>query len=742
MYDVVAGLYDDIWKIRDWLNQLQCTSAFNSRALPQGYILDVQGEEAGSIEFGLFTLAGSSNAYFMVVNRVCSKDDQGREADPQVINLQTSRSGGNGYQIRDLRTEEIYVSTDGWFRNISIAAGEGRLFELRPIFTGNEVWADTVNVSSTITVPSGKILTIDPGVALYFAAGTKLTINGLLLAEGTSSDKITFTSVKSPPARSDWQGLYFSSSGRDDRLSYCDIKYAKWGIECASSSPTIDHCTVRICERGLYLRSSSTPTVSNSYFCKNLHGAYVYACYSTPGGDENFYVCYFDSNSYSGAYLINSKPWIALCTFRDNLSGTNGYGIFCQSSAHFRLSESTLLRNKMDGLRASSSANPLLYYDSITYLGGYNSIADNLRYGVSAQLTSYPNLGTTSTYPGNNSIYNNSSFEVRNENTSGAINGILNYWGSGSHPVLGDFFGTVNYIPFLSGSPQRGLASGGDDGQLTFSDELAYLCWLGAVQMAESKYDEAFLTFQKIIEGYAGSGEAKYALSEAVYCLELGKKDAQVLPFLDDIAAKYKEGELDAFACLEKVYFLNRGQRHDESLKEIEFLLSAGYSKEVSALALFEKAMLYEHGLIDLKLAQESFEQFVSLYPQHELAEIAQLELACMKGESLSKGLFYTKESPEQIPASLVLYPNHPNPFNPETRISFALPKEMRITLRIYNLFGEEVARLYDGNMTAGTHSLVWDGRNHSGRPVTSGLYLYQLESEQTTLSGKMILMR
>jgi|GEM_PF-4230205 len=121
--------------------------------------------------------------------------------------------------------------------------------------------------------------------------------------------------------------------------------------------------------------------------------------------------------------------------------------------------------------------------------------------------------------------------------------------------------------------------------------------------MAAGKYDEALLTFQKIIEQYPGSGEAKYALSEAVYCLELGKKDAPVLPFLDDIAAKYKEGELDAFSRLEKVYFLNRSQRHDESLKETEFLLSAGYSKEVGALALFEKAMLYEHGLVDLKLA-------------------------------------------------------------------------------------------------------------------------------------------
>jgi len=445
LYDVLAGLYDDLSQVSNWLNQLECSSAFNSSALPQGYILDVQGEEAGSIEFGLFTLAGSSNDYFMVVNRVCSKDDQGREADPQVINLQTSRSGGNGYQIRDLSNGEVFVSTDGWFRNISIAAGAGRLFELRPVFTGNETWADTVNVSSNITVPSGKTLTIDPGARIFFAASAKLIVNGQLSAAGSSVNHISFTSAASTPARSDWYGIYFPSSGSNDQLSYCDIKYAKYGIECASSSPTIDHCTVRVCERGLYLRTSSTPAVSQSYFCKNFYGAYLNACYGSPGSDEAFYDCYFDSNSNRGAYLVNSKPWMASCNFRDNTSTNDGYGVYCQSSSNFRLSESSLLRNKYDGLRAYAAANPELYYDATMAWGGYNIIADNLQYGVSAILSSNPKLGLSSTKPGNNSIYSNSSYEVYN-GTSTAIDAKWNYWGTGNHPVPGDFYGTVNYL--------------------------------------------------------------------------------------------------------------------------------------------------------------------------------------------------------------------------------------------------------------------------------------------------------
>jgi protocatechuate 3,4-dioxygenase beta subunit len=95
------------------------------------------------------------------------------------------------------------------------------------------------------------------------------------------------------------------------------------------------------------------------------------------------------------------------------------------------------------------------------------------------------------------------------------------------------------------------------------------------------------------------------------------------------------------------------------------------------------------------------------------------------------------------IPKTIELYGNYPNPFNPETRISFGLPKTMRVKVRIFNLLGEEVAQLFDGTMSAGVKHLSWNGRNRFGNLVTSGLYFYRLETVNgAALVGKMLMMK
>jgi protocatechuate 3,4-dioxygenase beta subunit len=94
------------------------------------------------------------------------------------------------------------------------------------------------------------------------------------------------------------------------------------------------------------------------------------------------------------------------------------------------------------------------------------------------------------------------------------------------------------------------------------------------------------------------------------------------------------------------------------------------------------------------------------------------------------------------IPKTIELYGNYPNPFNPTTQIAFGLPTAMRVTIRIFNVIGEEVAVLQEGVKNAGVHHLTWNGRNAAGREVGTGLYLYRLESAAITLYGKMLLIR
>ncbi|HNQ43838.1 MAG TPA: FlgD immunoglobulin-like domain containing protein, partial [Candidatus Cloacimonadota bacterium] len=85
---------------------------------------------------------------------------------------------------------------------------------------------------------------------------------------------------------------------------------------------------------------------------------------------------------------------------------------------------------------------------------------------------------------------------------------------------------------------------------------------------------------------------------------------------------------------------------------------------------------------------------------------------------------------------------NYPNPFNPETTIRFSIKDSGRVRINIYNLKGQMVRSLIDGNLSAGNHYLVWDGKDDRGNNVASGLYLYRMETAGYTASKKMMLMK
>ena len=85
---------------------------------------------------------------------------------------------------------------------------------------------------------------------------------------------------------------------------------------------------------------------------------------------------------------------------------------------------------------------------------------------------------------------------------------------------------------------------------------------------------------------------------------------------------------------------------------------------------------------------------------------------------------------------------NYPNPFNPDTKISFSLPEEQNIELIVYNLKGQKVKHLVSGQLSAGQHSVIWEGKNDNGKPVGSGLYFYKLRTEDKVLTKKMLLLK
>ncbi|MFN0157171.1 MAG: FlgD immunoglobulin-like domain containing protein [Bacteroidota bacterium] len=88
--------------------------------------------------------------------------------------------------------------------------------------------------------------------------------------------------------------------------------------------------------------------------------------------------------------------------------------------------------------------------------------------------------------------------------------------------------------------------------------------------------------------------------------------------------------------------------------------------------------------------------------------------------------------SSNEIPTEFSLQQNYPNPFNPATTISFGLPAEARVTLRVFNLLGQQVAEVAGGIMAAGFHEFAWEGKSSFGAQAGSGVYFYKLDATST----------
>jgi hypothetical protein len=94
------------------------------------------------------------------------------------------------------------------------------------------------------------------------------------------------------------------------------------------------------------------------------------------------------------------------------------------------------------------------------------------------------------------------------------------------------------------------------------------------------------------------------------------------------------------------------------------------------------------------------------------------------------------------LPKSFRLFQNQPNPFNPETQISYYLPRASHVNISIFNLLGRRVKTLFDGYQDGGIQTLIWDGKSDQGVQLSSGIYFYRLLADQFRQTRKMTLMK
>jgi hypothetical protein len=104
--------------------------------------------------------------------------------------------------------------------------------------------------------------------------------------------------------------------------------------------------------------------------------------------------------------------------------------------------------------------------------------------------------------------------------------------------------------------------------------------------------------------------------------------------------------------------------------------------------------------------------------------------------------IYGTPISDQAVPVSVISLKNYPNPFNPETGISFNLPYDSKIKLSVYNTKGQLVKVLKEVFLNSGNHVVNWNGTDSKGNNAASGMYFYKLETDRESVMSKMLLIK
>ncbi len=96
----------------------------------------------------------------------------------------------------------------------------------------------------------------------------------------------------------------------------------------------------------------------------------------------------------------------------------------------------------------------------------------------------------------------------------------------------------------------------------------------------------------------------------------------------------------------------------------------------------------------------------------------------------------------DALPAEFIVEQNYPNPFNPSTTIKYGIPKSVYVSVKIYDILGQEVKSLVESEKGAGTYEIIWNGNDNSGSKVSSGLYIVRVAAGKQIITKKMVLMK
>jgi len=279
-----------------------------------------------------------------------------------------------------------------------------------------------------------------------------------------------------------------------------------------------------------------------------------------------------------------------------------------------------------------------------------------------------------------------------------------------------------------------------DSDAWTFSGEVPEsqeMLMAAALDFANHNYESARETLQLLLSEYLYSKDAITAVYYLYHIENLTTKDfAGLRDYLLslDVAARTR-----IYGTIKKVVAKTL-------MKEKDYIVAIAKLEEIIANSehQFEiiSAMI-DQGYCYLKLS-ESGERAL---PTNCTVKTATMDEYQAKVHELENQYFSSPIEPEQNgvthPVNIVEHSNHPNPFNPTTTINFSLSTEhvKDAKIEIYNVKGQKV-KTFDVITNGAAGSVIWNGRDETNKPVSSGIYFYKLVAGENTVTQKMLLLK
>jgi predicted outer membrane repeat protein len=553
-------------------------------------------------------------------------------------------------------------------------------------------------INNDIRVLSGDTLIIEDGVAVKFNGDYQFEINGSLFVLGTEESKVQFESYQEDEK---WKGIIFcnyNSSIDSSYVHYAEIRDCLdqngGGVSILEySNLLIENSKIFDCLAvfggGIYINYAH-PTIRNTEICSNCasaDGGGIYANHCNVVLD-NIHVHDNESGNNAGGVFINyNRPMITNCIIEFNTAQGNGGGMLVQN--HYVGSEirDCIISNNSAGMRGGG------YYDDDGRSNVYSSaFEENTSYlGGACFISNDASNFTNCEFSNNNSEFGGGAIYMSYAD-SRFINCLFSYNAS---DFGGAFYSTSHSSAKIINSNlvwNHAVYNGGgyltiiDNGVEIYNSIFYYNNTdeiLGNQINIGSTTSETYIKFCNIQNGLDGISGHPEIMQPPLY-----ENNIASLPLFADSLADFS-------------------------------LLTGSPCINVGTLYLPEGIVLPE---LDLAGNPRIYGDFVDMGAYE------------WQGVNVDNS---------QLSIDNFQLSNYPNPFNPETTISFSLAQDAKNTeIIIYNIKGQKVKQIVCGQLSAGQHSVIWNGKDSNEKPVASGIYFYRMRTDGYDKTKRMLLLK